>query len=225
VHEHKLLSFSASGSSQKSQMVGQKSNVVTRPTAFQNKGCSLSMRLLDLIRKPALSSAEMRVKLERLRAADPRPRGGELELRRRELLFSRSEKDVDRIEAEIAQNLCDTERYETAVAELEKQVTQAELAEQPAALTSERDAAEAEAEATGAELKREYPGLAKALVKLLTRLKSAEAAVIAVNGKLILAGREGELLHSVEPRFPRLCGGSTPRPHFFAGWGGVRGTR
>jgi septal ring factor EnvC (AmiA/AmiB activator) len=108
--------------------------------------------ILDLIRKPATTSQEMKSKLERLRSADPASAGRELELRRKRLLFEGNDKDLDRIEAEIAQNLRNQERYDVAVAELEKQIAQAELEENNAALTAQREAAAAARETSATQI-------------------------------------------------------------------------
>jgi hypothetical protein len=162
--------------------------------------------ILDLIRKPATTSAEMKEKLARLRAEDPAPRGADLELERRRLLFEGDDKAVDKIEAAIALNLRDAERYDTALTELETRIAAAEIAENAAALTAERDAVEAEAQSVAKLLATEYPKAANIIVSLLTRLIKAEQAVIDVNAKLVSAGREGERLAEVEWRvldYPR----------------------
>jgi hypothetical protein len=132
--------------------------------------------ILDLIRKPATTSQEMKSKLERLRSADPASAGRELELRRKRLLFEGNDKDLDRIEAEIAQNLRDQERYDVAVAELEKQIAQAELEENNAALSAQREAGAAARETSATDISvaaKSVDAAVKALTAAFKRLSKA----------------------------------------------------
>ncbi|MBS7704748.1 hypothetical protein [Chelatococcus asaccharovorans] len=81
------------------------------------------------------------------------------------------------------------------------------------ALTSEKEAVEAEAKAVARALREEYAPAANTIVALLARLQKAEAAVAAVNQKLADAGRwEAEKLEAVEHRRDAL-----PLPHDFHG--------
>jgi hypothetical protein len=161
------------------------------------------MSLLSIIRRPAATAAELRAKLDKLRAADPLPARRDLELERRRLLFEGDDKAVERVEAQLAAHSRDVARFTDAVAELERQLAAAEIAENQQALTAQRDAVAKEADAVAKQLKAEYPKLANGLISLLTRLKAAEVAVADVNAKLALAGRDGERIAAVEWRaFP-----------------------
>src|SRR5262245_28376563 len=109
---------------------------------------SLQMSLLDLVRSKASTAIELRQKLDQIRASDPWPRQRELELGRKRLLVDGADdKQVDRVESQIAAQLRLCERYDVAVDDLQKRLQQAEVAETREALDRERDQAEAEAQA------------------------------------------------------------------------------
>src|SRR5687768_11949480 len=103
------------------------------------------MGILDIIRGKAVTAADMRAKLQRLHAENPHERLPPLERERRRLLREGADDaKVTAIEREIEATLRDAERFDIAREEIEGQIVAAELAENAAALTAERDGAEKE---------------------------------------------------------------------------------
>jgi hypothetical protein len=168
------------------------------------------MNLMNVIRKPATTPADLTAKLERLRATDPGAACAALEAKRKHLLVSGSDRDVDDIDAQIAQNRRDAERITVAIADVEKQLADLEQRERDDALKSELDTVKREAAAVEKALEVEYVQHANPIIKLLARLNNAEKAVASLNEKLTLAG-SAERVAPIEPRvFPAPSGQFAP---------------
>jgi hypothetical protein len=87
------------------------------------------MSVLDLLRKPATGTAALRDKAARLRGQDPLARRPSLEAERRAALMAGNDARVDEIDRELVAAERDAERRELAIAELERQIADAEQAD------------------------------------------------------------------------------------------------
>lgn len=122
------------------------------------------------------------------------------EAERAGLLLTGSEKEILSSEGRIASARIALDRIEAAAAELARRAAEAENREASEALDRERDAVEAVASRIASSLVGSYAQHSAALAGLLHNLANAEAAVAAINGKLIAAGRGDEILPPVETR-------------------------
>lgn len=161
--------------------------------------------MLEILRKLAgkpATSGDLRAALDEVERAGDRAAADHAAASEafRAAVEAGDERAVARAEVQRSEAAKALDRAETAATGLRRRLAEAERAETTAVLTAERDATEAEAKACAAALRRDYPKLAGGLVDLLLRLDAAEAAVEAVNLKLIEAGRGAEVLDVVETR-------------------------
>lgn len=158
--------------------------------------------ILDTLRRPAASSADFRTKLAEIDAALPEAEAAlrAAEQRRAAGLLSLPDRDLERIEAEMARALRDRDRLRAARDEAERRLADAEAGEVRAVLDAERAAVEAKAAAVAARLRKEYGDAGAVIVRLMTDLAEAEEEVRALNRRLADAGRHGDALPAVETR-------------------------
>lgn len=106
-------------------------------------------------------------------------------------------------------------RLEAVQADLTRKLAETEAAEAKAALDRERGAADAVAEKLSETLQDRYDAAAAAIIDLLNEIANADAAIAAVNSKLMDA-RRGDFLRPVEARLawlPEGWQGSTASLH------------
>lgn len=158
--------------------------------------------ILDTLRRPAASSADFRAKLADIDGALPEAEAAlrAAEQRRTAGLLSLPDRDLERIEADMARALRDRDRLRAARDEAERRLADAEDAEVRAELDRERDAVEAKAAGVAARLRREYAEAGAVIVRLMTDLAETEEAVRIVNRRLGDAGRHADALAPVETR-------------------------
>lgn len=118
---------------------------------------------------------------------------------RAELLLTGTDAEVVAAEAETTAARIGLDRLTAARSELERRLVETEVAEAAGALDAERAMVEARAQKLAAKLKSDYVTHATALATLLSELAASEAAVAAVNRRLIEAGRS-DTLAPVEER-------------------------
>jgi len=132
---------------------------------------------------------------------DPHAHLNALNASRRRLLLEGTDREVDKIEAEIATCSRECDRFDHAVAKLESEIAAADAKEARDALTAKRDQIEKRAQAFASkELKLDYVRYANGLVDVLEGLTEIEAEVESINAELRAAGRVDETLQPVEPR-------------------------
>jgi chromosome segregation ATPase len=160
------------------------------------------LAIFEKIRRPATDAADLRQRLAEVSETLPQL---EAEVRRHqqrraEGLLALSDRDVERIEAELALALRNRDRANAAMEELERRVADAEAAEAGAMLDAERAAVEAKAAAVAARLRKEYGDAGAVIVRLMDDLSEAEEAVRTLNRKLADAGRHSDAVPAVETR-------------------------
>lgn len=159
------------------------------------------LSILEKIRKPANSAADLRARLAEVEMELPTV---EAKVRAAEALRAAGLLDLDdhqleRIEADLRLAVRDRARARAARDELERRAAEAEQAEAKAALDAERAAVEARAAKIAGRLRREYAEHGAAIAALLSELVEAEEAVRLVNRRLGEAGRD-DVLARVEER-------------------------
>lgn len=160
------------------------------------------LAIFDKIRRPATDAADLRQRLTEVAETLPQL---EAEVRRHqqrraEGLLSLSDREVEKIEAELALALRNRDRANAAIEELERRVADAEAAEAGAELDREREAVEKRAAKLAARIRPEYERHASAIVALLIELAQVEEEVRTLNHKLGAAGRHSDVLAPVEAR-------------------------
>lgn len=158
--------------------------------------------LLDFIRKPAVTAADIKAKLDEIDKAIPAA-AAEVErliAERREKLLVASDNDLRKIEDKIADARRELDRLEVARGLVHSQHSDAKAAEARAALDREIAETAAAADRMVERVQREYCRHAKAIASLVSDLSAAEARVVAINEKLIAAGRATECVPPVEDR-------------------------
>lgn len=133
------------------------------------------MGLLDVLRRPATTAADLKAKLDALNlgAAEAAVAAAEAD-RRAGLLNGSTDKELDRLEAALTAARRDVDRCAAAREEIERRLPALELAERDAELIAERAAIEAEADAVKGEFDKHWPGLIAKAVAMLDRLDSVE---------------------------------------------------
>lgn len=119
---------------------------------------------------------------------------------RASLLLSGTDKEILAAEAKISSARIALDRIDAAAAELARRAAEAEVREGNEALNREREAVEAVATRVASSLVSNYGKHSDAIAALLRSLSMAEAAVSALNSKLIAAGRGDDILPAVETR-------------------------
>lgn len=171
------------------------------------------LAIFEKIRRPADGAADLRQRHTEVAESLPQL---EAEVRRHQQrradgLLSLADREVERIESELALAVRNRDRALAALDELERRAADAAEAEARAALDAERAAAEARAANIARRLRGEYEKASGALVALLSELAAAEADVAAVNRKLWEASRSEEALSGAEQRaIPQATTGVTP---------------
>ena len=143
--------------------------------------------ILDLLRRPRATAADLRRALAELPPDTGAVALQTLEGRRRAMLLDGSSDDaIEKVDRELA--AARRERVAAAREELGKRLPEAEQAEALDALTAERDAAETEARAVADLFARRYGALVDELLGLMHRLGEAEETAMAANRRLEAAG-------------------------------------
>lgn len=140
--------------------------------------------LLDILRRPATTAAELRTKLEALDQEAAEAAVAAAEATRREALLSGSDKDVDKAEAALTATRRELDRLVAAREELAARIPAAEIAERDAGLAAERAVIEAEAAAVEKLLADRWPKVVAEAVEMLKRLDAVERRRIAFSSKL-----------------------------------------
>ncbi|TPN53994.1 hypothetical protein [Mesorhizobium sp. B1-1-7] len=138
-----------------------------------------------VVRKPKSGADEVRAKLALIDIDAMESRASELEAKRRALLGSGEDSDIDAIEAEIVKANRDIERATAIQEDLQKRLAAIE-AEQTRA-DREKLYAQAAALSTPkrvAEIEQRYEALGKAAVDLIREIAEAEIAINAANANL-----------------------------------------
>jgi len=158
--------------------------------------------ILESLRRPAASSQDFRTKLAEIDAALPEAEAAlrAAEQRRAAGLLSLPDRDLERIEAEMARALRDRDRLRAARDEAERRLADAEAGEVRAVLDAERAAVEARAAKLASRLRPEYEAAGAKIVALLTELAAVEEEVRALNRRLADAGRHADAVPAVETR-------------------------
>jgi chromosome segregation ATPase len=159
------------------------------------------LAILEKLRRPASSAAELRDKLAEVTEALPAAEKAvaDAEARRSAGLLELADAALEKIEADLARCRRDRDRLRAAEEELHRRITEAEAAEAGARLDAERALVEKRAAAIAARLRPEYEKHASVIVALLSDLVEAEEAVRAVNVLLHEAGR-ADTVAAVETR-------------------------
>lgn len=171
--------------------------------------------VLAFLRTPAASSEALRTKLlevERL-IPEAEAEASRLAVERAGLLLSASDREIEAVERREADARRAVDRLRAAQEELARRLDEAERAEARAALDADRVDAERLAAETAARVTKEYPAAARKIAALVDDLARAEAAVAAVNSRLVDAGRGDEVLPEVEQRALPAPDGLYDVPH------------
>lgn len=160
------------------------------------------LAIFEKIRRPADGAADLRQRHAEVTDTVP---ALEAEVRRHQQrradgLLSLPDREVEKIENELALAVRNRDRALAAMDELERRAADAADAEARAFLDAARAAAERRAAAVAGRLRREYEAASLKLVGLLTELQAAEADVVAVNRLLLEAGRADEAVMPAEVR-------------------------
>lgn len=156
------------------------------------------LSILDKIRKPAASAADLRARYAEAEALLP---GAEARVRAAEAqrdagLLDLDDAALEKVEAGLRLAIRDRDRLRAAREELERRVGVAEKTEFLDALNSRRVAIDKRAAAFATKLPAEYDKLAAPLVALLTEQLEIEREIAAVNAADSDAVRDGR----IEPR-------------------------
>lgn len=162
------------------------------------------MSILDLLRKPATSAAELRAKLAIVEAELPALESAvvAVEAERSRSLLAADDKAIEAIEARVARARRDRDRVAAAIEELSRQVVETERREANAAIDAIVSSANARAEAVARRLHAAYAKHATALVELLTEVIAADQQVAEARDALKSAGRPADVVKLVEERVP-----------------------
>ena len=158
--------------------------------------------ILKLIRPAKSDAAGLRTKIAEIDQSMIGLNGlvRHAERKRSEALLTKSDREVEALEKDLALAIRNRDRAVAARELMEKRAAEAEAAEARAALDAARDAAEKRASAIAKRLRPEYEAASLKLIPLLTELGAAEIEVSDVNQRLHEAGRSDEALSSVETR-------------------------
>jgi chromosome segregation ATPase len=151
--------------------------------------------VLNLLKKPAARSDELRKALSEISSAEARANVERLEAERRRLLLDGSDKDIRAVEENLASARRDLDRANAATEELQRRIAETEAKEEADKAAAERKAIEDEAQAAADAIRKEYPVLARKLVDLLERVKAADEAVKEFNQRLVKSGQWGTAPH------------------------------
>ena len=163
---------------------------------------SIIPNILALLRTPASGSAALRSKLAEIVEAIPAAEAevARLASERAAKLLDASDRELEAIEKAGADARRTVDRLHAARDELARRLATAEADEAKARLDAARADAERLAIETAEKVRREYVKAARVIATLVADLDAAEAAVAAVNARLIEAGRADEVLPEVEQR-------------------------
>jgi hypothetical protein len=139
------------------------------------------MALIDLIKRPAKSAADIKAKIEAVRAEDPAARKPALLAERKQALLEGRDKDADRIAVELRAIDNDVERKEHGLELLTRELAAAEQAEHQAELKRLRKLAEASKRKTPNTLVKYEQGVAL-IEEALAELAAIEEPVANYNG-------------------------------------------
>jgi hypothetical protein len=159
------------------------------------------LEMLKRARTMPVTAASLREALREVEAKLPEARDAlaSAQRERADLLLRGSEKEIIAAEAQITSARIAIDRYEAAQGELARKVEEAEVSEAAAALDAEHRAVEARAAALAKRIVAEYAEHAGPLSALMQEGKDMDAAIDALNAKLLAAGR-GVLVQHVEER-------------------------
>lgn len=133
------------------------------------------MGILDILRRPATTAADLRAKLDALDLGAAEAAVAKAEAARRDgLLNGADDKALDRLEAAVTAARRDVDRCAAAREEIERRIPALELAERDAELIAERAAIEAEADAVKAAFDARWPKIVAEAVAMLERLDAVE---------------------------------------------------
>lgn len=144
--------------------------------------------------------------------------------KRTSLLMTGTIKQIREAEDALHDAGIELDRLETAQTDLTRRLAEAEAAEAKAALDRERSTADAIAQKLADTLQSRYDAAAAAIVALLDEVANADAAVDAVNNKLLDA-RRGDFLQPVEARQSWLAPGWPHQPTSIRALTSLRGSR
>ncbi len=158
--------------------------------------------ILSFLRRPASGSDALRSKLAEVETAIPaaEAEASRLSAERAGKLLSADDREIERIEKAEADARRALDRLRAAREEIARRLALAEAEEARAALDRDRADADRLATETAEKVRREYVKAARVIATLVADLDAAEAAVAAVNARLIEAGRADEVLPEVEQR-------------------------
>ncbi len=160
------------------------------------------MSILDLLRKPAETSAALREKLAEIEGQIPalRALADAADVERSRGLLTLTDREIEVIEARLARARRDLDRARAAREELDRQVAETARREADAVLGTIVSSADARAEAIARRLHRDYARHAAALVELLNEAIAADRQVIEARDALRSAGRPPDAIKLVEER-------------------------
>lgn len=158
--------------------------------------------ILKLIRPAKTDAAGLRTKIAEIDGHMVGLHGlvRHAERKRSEALLTKSDREVEALEKDLALAIRNRDRAIAARELMERQAADAELAEARAVLDAERDAAEEKAAKIAARLRMEYERHASPIITLLAELRDVEEAVRVINRKLHEAGRGEDAVAAVEER-------------------------
>jgi hypothetical protein len=160
------------------------------------------MTILDLLKRPATTAADLRSKLGEIETSLPALRTlvDAAEAERSRGLLVLGDKELETIEAKLARAKRDRDRALAAQEELARQLADAERREGDEALSRRRSEAEKRAAKVARRLSVEYVAAARSIVELLHDLHAVETEVIELNTALAHAGRGDEVVVGAEAR-------------------------
>lgn len=158
--------------------------------------------ILEFLRKPASTAADLASKLAEIETAIPvaRAEADRLAAERHDRLLTATDAELEKLERRIADARREADRLDAAREHVAARHSEAVAAEARAALDREIAETAAAADHMVERIRRDYPKLAKSIAALVSDLSAAEARVVAINEKLIAAGRATECTAPVEDR-------------------------
>lgn len=158
------------------------------------------LEILKRVRGVPETAASLRDALREVETTLPEAREtlAAVQRERADLLLGGSEKEIIAAEARITSARIALDRYEAAQGELARKIEEAEASEAGAALDAEHHAVEARAVALSSRLSAEYGKFAGPLAALLQEIVDTDAAIDALNQKLMAAHRGVRVQHVEE---------------------------
>ena len=160
------------------------------------------MNILEIFKKPAKTSDELKEKLAQINAQLPALKTlcDAAEAERGRGLLVLEDKQIEAIEARLARVRRDRDRAEAACAELQRQIAVAERKEAHDELSRRRAEAEKKAERVASRISIEYAKAAQAIASIVSEIHEVDALIVELNADLTYAGRIAEALERVEER-------------------------